>query len=364
MQSGFPDDVCIGIVSYNGRRKNYLARCIAANLAAGCPPERIFVADVASDDDTLDYLKANHPDVHVLALEHNRGPNPARNALLKNANAPLLLLLDVDIQIDPDTTPRMREVMMKDRRIAAVTPTIVFEDDRNQVLSARSWAHYLGEASSQYRNVPIDRIEGDCVDVGNIPGAAPLLRVDIARQIGLFDEAMFYGKTDGDFAYRLAAHGYRAVEMKSALVMHPRQNRGSSAYLHQLSNRWYFILKNYQWRTIVLCLPILLLHDLVTFVFLASRGLPLMQFRALAMLWRRRGTLMQKRRALQAARVVPDHQILRGDHLVTPAKKGPVASLFAFYDSVAQIYWRCARAILRQIPGSRPVSAPPASVTG
>jgi len=364
MHSSFPDDVCIGIVSYNGRIKDYLPKCITANLAAGCPPTRIFVADVASDDDTLDWLKANHPDVHVLPLAENRGPNPARNALLDNASTPLLLLLDVDIQIDPDTVPKMRQIMMQDPRIAAVTPTIVFDDDRQQVLSARTWAHYLGEASSRYRDIGIDAIKGEVMDVGNVPGAAPLLRVEIAKQIGRFDPDMFYGKTDGDFSYRLNAMGYRAVEPRDVLVMHPRQDRGSSAYLHQLSNRWYFMLKNYQWRTFLLTLPMLVLHEATTFLFLLAKGMPLMQLRAFAMLWRRRKALIRNRRAVQSQRVLPDIQILRGNDLLAPADKGLIAKLFKAYNVLASAYWCCARAILSQLPGSRLIDKPrPKAIT-
>lgn len=359
LRQSFPDDVSIGIVSYNGVRSGHLARCIEACLRTGCPMERLTVADVASSDASIDWLAANHPQIHVIAMPDNLGPNPARNALIDQARTPLLLLLDVDTYPAPQAPAMMRKAMGEDTNIAAVVPTIVYEDDPTQVLCAYSWLHFLGEASALHRDVPIDSVEHDQLQVVNVPGASPLIRVDIAKAIGGYDPNMFFGKEDGDFAYRLAISGYRAIHLKHAVATHPRGRRGARFIPHQISNRWYLMLKSYQWRTILATLPASLVHEFVILIFACAKGMPTAHCRALRMLWQRRKALMTLRKQTQHQRVLADVQLLRGDHMVLPpAKLGRALKLDRLYDTCMSTYWSVARGLLRLMPGSHAQARP------
>ena len=55
MTAAFPDDVAVAIVCHNNRAT--LASTLASLDAAGCPPARILVVDVASTDGTVEWLR-------------------------------------------------------------------------------------------------------------------------------------------------------------------------------------------------------------------------------------------------------------------------------------------------------------------
>ena len=59
------------------------------------------------------------------------------------------------------------------------------------------------------------------------------------------------GKDDGDFTHRMRIGGYRILELPEALVLHGSRPRSDWLFYYQIRNRWHFMLKNYQWRTLI-----------------------------------------------------------------------------------------------------------------
>ena len=66
--------------------------------------------------------------------------------------------------------------------------------------------------------------------------------------------------------------GYKIWELPQALVLHNSRPRGAWLFYYQIRNRWHFILKNYQVRTIVCLIPPLLLHEPLQFLVLVAKG--------------------------------------------------------------------------------------------
>ena len=69
------------IPNWNGMR--YLPTCLAALAAQDYAPLEIIVVDNASDDGSVEYLRAEHPDVRLLELPQNRGFTGACNEGLR-----------------------------------------------------------------------------------------------------------------------------------------------------------------------------------------------------------------------------------------------------------------------------------------
>ena len=66
--------------------------------------------------------------------------------------------------------------------------------------------------------------------------------------------------------------GYRILELPDALVLHHSRPRGTWLFYYQIRNRWHFMLKNYQWRTLLLILPCLAVHEPLQLVVLHAQG--------------------------------------------------------------------------------------------
>jgi GT2 family glycosyltransferase len=342
--SSFPEDVDVAIVSHNGRET--LPRVIDCVRRAGCPDSRVLLVDIGSIDDTVVWLRAEHPAIRVHRLDGNVGPNPARNAALREAARPYLLLLDADAYLEPDAPVRLREAIDPPARIAVVTPIVVHAQAPSTIQYAGVDLHYMCEAVNPWLDRPVAERGLERRDIGSAPGVALLIDVHTARAIGLFDERYFMGKDDGDFCYRLRLAGYRLVEEPRARVAHNSRPRSTWMFPFQIRNRWYFMLKNYGARTLVVLLPAALIHEALQFGLLAFKGHLGAWAKALRDLISWMPQIGGARRSVQTTRRVRDRDLLVSAPLVVRQDLmggGAGAAAKRAYDAWLAAYWRLAR---------------------
>jgi GT2 family glycosyltransferase len=350
----FPDDVAVGIVSHNGLTK--LPRSLEALARCGCPAERITIADVASDDGTGEWLRRTWPGVEIVRLPENRGPNPARNVLLEHGGAPFLLLMDDDVESRPDTVGALYRTIRDDPSIAVACPIVVYGDRPDIVNYACGPLHYLVEAIDPYQGRSLSELPPGRREAIIMTGCALLIRRRALHKALMFDERFFFGRDDGDFAYRLAVAGRRSVVVGDAVVLHHTRARGSKMFRHQLANSWHMMLKNYQLSTMLVIAPMMALHILVELLAVAKQG----QIRAFGAAIRdlaaRLPALAEDRAAIAAIRCRFDIELLSGEPFIVPWQlvAGRVVRRLVFaYQRVLRAYWALAQIILRAC-GQRP----------
>ncbi len=349
----FPTDVSIAIVAHNALRT--IEPCIRGVIDSGCPADRITIYDVASTDGTDHWLREHHPQLRVVRMDENRGPNPARNRAVTEASTPYVLVLDADVELLQGTVLTLYKTICEDDSIGITTPVVMYADRPGMVQYRRTYVHYLAEASADVHPIHLNELKGETSEVGLASGCAPLIRVEAARRVGLFEERYFFGKTDGEFAYRMTIGGYRILEPASAQVLHHHTKRGSMYFKHQVANRWHFMLKDYQWRTLITIFPVLAIHEPALFLLLLAKGKAGEYFSAIRMLVRMLPGLQKDRRSIRHFRHKHDWEVLRGDKLVIPADvtRGPLAGIARLYCGLLNMYWSFSRDVLRAI--SRPI---------
>ena len=254
----FPADVDVAVVSHNGRAT--LPRLLECLMASGAPRERITIYDIASTDDSVAWLAAEWPGITVDRLDVNNGPDPGRNRALRQCRAPYLLLLDADAYVRPDMTARLRAALVPAAGVACTVPVVVHTHAPDTIEYAGGAMHFICEAVNPYLDRPLVERGTDARDIGAAPGVAYLIDVAVSRAIGDFDDRYFIGKEDGDFSHRIVMAGYDIREVPDALVYHRSRPRGTWLFYYQIRNRWHFILKNYEWRTIIAIIPPLLVQ--------------------------------------------------------------------------------------------------------
>jgi GT2 family glycosyltransferase len=343
----FPDDVDIGVVSHNGRQT--LPRLFECLAAAGAPEERIRVYDVGSTDGTKAWLAEAHPNVILQRLEENVGPDPGRNWALRDATRPYLLLLDADALLHADAPARLREALDPAARVGTVTPVTLNSTPDHLSQYAGGGLHFICEAINPYFGRPLVDRGTEPLDIGAAPAVALLIDVKIAHHIGLWDDRYFIGKEDGDFSFRLRMAGYRLVEDPTALVEHATRPRSTWLFRHQIRNRWHFLLKNYELRTLIVIAPALAVHEVVQFGMLTARGHLGVWWQALKELISWMPTLGAERRAIQRIRTVHDRDLLEYGPLLVRADivgDGIGQALKRAYDGWLGAYWAVARHLL------------------
>lgn len=262
-----PEMLVVGIVNYNG--KDRLSETILAIKALDHPNIQIVVADNLSTDGSREWLEKTFPDVVCLRLDVNCGPAGARNAILQAFKARYLLLLDNDITVNRDSLPHLLKVMDAHPEVAICHPEICDPHDDYAYHYNGGWLHYLGAYISREKPTG-DRPPYEVFDI--VSGAALLVRREAAMDIGGFDEDYFFNWEDGDFAQRLTLAGYLCVNVPSATVLHRCKARGTSKAYYMVRNRWFLILKLYDWKTLALISPALIVFEVAQALLLLVKG--------------------------------------------------------------------------------------------
>lgn len=341
------------VCNYNGER--YLGDLLRSVAAQTVAPAEILVVDNRSTDGSVALLRRDWPAVRVIEMERNEGPCPARNRGMEEARHELVLALDCDLILEPDCLEKCLRVLEADPGLAAVEPRAVDEADRALVQYDGAWFHYVGLLCLRNFYVPAQQADGrGVVPVDAFVSLALLARRERLLQAGGYDQAFFILFEDSDLSYRLRSAGERIACVEDALVVHRGGTAGTSfrqglyparrVFLHS-RNRWLFLAKSYQKRTLLRGLPGLLLYELVAIAFACAKLAPHAYVHGkLSFLWHLPAAL-GARRLTSRRRRVADCELIRGGPLTLwpPLTAGPVASTFGrALDALLRGWWRLA----------------------
>jgi GT2 family glycosyltransferase len=269
-RTDFPGDVEVVIVAHNNLAT--LKDTLQSVADAGCAASRMTVVDIASSDGTGDYMRAEWPAARVIRLARNDGPSPGRNVGIKTASSRFVLLMDADVLIARDAVQLLHAAMCADATVK-VGSTVVVHLDRPELIQYAGCAlHFICEAVNPWVDRTVTERGTEARAIGVAPACALLLDREAAIAVGLFDERYFMGKDDGDFTHRIRIAGHSILELPSALALHRTRPRSTWLFYYQIRNRWHFILKNYELRTIAALVPALIIHEPLQLLLLAVKG--------------------------------------------------------------------------------------------
>jgi GT2 family glycosyltransferase len=253
------------------------------------------------------------------------------------------MLLDADVRVQPQTVQRLHEAMIASPAIKVGSPIVVHEDRPDVIQYAGGSLHYICEAINPWLDRPLADRGTKAQDISAAPTCGLLLDRQAAIEVGLFDERYFIGKEDGDFTHRICLAGYRILELPEALVLHRSRPRGTWLFYYQIRNRWHFMLKNYQWRTLIAILPCLMIHEPLQLLVLHLQGHSRVYWKSVAGLLGMLPALPRDRRLMRRIRKVPDSRLLKSDALIV---RGDLSrnALVRFgkggYERFLRGYWR------------------------
>ncbi len=294
--------VTIGILNYNGGR--LVEECVRSVLSQDYGPATVVVVDNGSTDDSAERLSRSFPEVELVSFPDNLGPPAVRNWIIRNASTPVVFCLDNDVVLAPDCVTRLIRSMTTEKKVAVCGPRVMDYDRRDRIQLGITYIHYT--AAVVVRRLPVP----GPVEAGSVGGGAILIDRSIALRTGLYDEDYFFGLEDNDFCTQLRLAGYRCLHVPDARIYHQAKNRGLWAAAYQIRNRWFFLLKFYRLRTLLVCSPALLIYELSTLLFLAFRRRLKDYVLALNDLNRHLAAVLRKRKRIQAHRVLSDRQLV------------------------------------------------------
>ena len=217
--------VAIVILNWNG--KHFLQQFLPSVLSTNYHAFTVYVADNGSTDDSVNFLKEHFQEVKIIVMEKNSGFTGGYNESLKSVDEELVVLLNSDIEVDPNWIQPAVELFMKDEKIAAVQPKILDYQSRDQFEyagAAGGWIDRYGYPFSRGRI--FDSIEKDHhqYDQENeifwASGAAMIIRKKLFFDVGGFDPFFFAHQEEIDLCWRLQLAGYKIMSCPSSVVYH------------------------------------------------------------------------------------------------------------------------------------------------
>ncbi len=202
-------NICIVIVNYN--TGILLTRCLDSIRKEKDDNCRIIVVDNGSVDGSLDLLRADFPEIELIANTENLGFAAANNQAIKQCTEELLFFLNPDTELENGCLKAIRKFMDAHPKVGLAGPVII---NRNGSSHPAVEYRYPG---SRYGGGRFDDLPGK---IAWILGAAMVARSSVIAAVGGFDTRFFLYSEDIDLCLAVRKEGWQLAQIPEAKVMH------------------------------------------------------------------------------------------------------------------------------------------------
>ncbi|NEV94202.1 glycosyltransferase family 2 protein [Psychroflexus sp. YR1-1] len=212
------------ILNWNGKKllETYLPSVLAHSVNA-----KVYVADNASTDDSLDFIAETFPEVVILKNESNLGYAGGYNEALKYVEEDIYVLLNNDVEVTHAWLEGLLSLFETSDRIAAVQPKIKSIQHPEKFDYAGAAGGFIDALGYPFcRGRIFDHLENDRgqydtdMEIFWASGACFAVRKDCFREAKGFDESYFAHQEEIDLCWRLKNSGYSIWCSSKSEVFH------------------------------------------------------------------------------------------------------------------------------------------------
>ena len=210
-----------------------------------------WIVDNKSPDDSIAILEkglSDLPNVHLIAAERNGGFGYGNNRVINRIlsgeiEAEYLYFLNPDAIPEPGSINMMLSFLDEHRDVGVVGSGLINEDG-SHTDSMYRFPSLLSEIESALALGPVSRLlRGSRQSLGLLPGPQPvdwvagtsfMVRTDVIRRVGGFDEDFFLYWEEVELCHRITKAGFAIYGLPGAKVRHVG---GVSTGMHRSSSR-------------------------------------------------------------------------------------------------------------------------------
>jgi GT2 family glycosyltransferase len=265
--------VAVVILNWNGVQ--HLREFLPSVLASAYPNLQIIVADNASTDESIAWLRQHHPAVTLLESEKNFGYAGGYNYFLKQVEADYYVLLNSDVEVTPQWIQPVIDLMEQNPTIGACQPKILSYTNKEKFEYAGASGGWIDSLAYPFsRGRVFDYIEEDMGQYNDpaptfwASGAAFFVRAKIFHAMGGFDASFFAHQEEIEFCWRLHQKGYEVYVCPTSVVYHlgggtlPAGSR-QKVYLN-FRNNLIMAVRNWTMASVLWKLPLRFMLDAIS----------------------------------------------------------------------------------------------------
>ena len=237
-------ELSVVIVSYN--TADLIEACLLSVRASDGVSLETFMVDNASSDGGAALVRGKFPWVRLVENRENRGFGAANNQVLAECAGRYIVLLNPDTEATPGAFRRMAAWMDANPGVGLAGPTVNHPDGSRQDTVSRT---YPGQKRTA------GELSGLPGEIACVMGACQIVRTELMRKLGGFDEDFFLYGEDQDLCLRIRKKGYGIGHASDAVILHHggKSQRGSlpaDVWRKKVAAEYLFYRKHYRPETV------------------------------------------------------------------------------------------------------------------
>jgi GT2 family glycosyltransferase len=246
-------EVAVVILNWNGRSllEKYLPGVVEHSNASA----EVILADNASTDDSVEYVRRNFPTVRIIQNEDNGGYSRGYNQALAQVDADFFVLLNSDIQVGAQWIEPVIEHMKRHRQLAACQPKIKDLRHPERFEYAGAAGGFIDKYGYPFcRGRLFTTLEKDTgqydesCEIFWASGACLFVRSDAFKEVNGLDERLFSHMEEIDMCWRLKNRGYKIGYCADSEVLHLGGGTLEAGHprktYYNFRNNLYMVFKN------------------------------------------------------------------------------------------------------------------------
>ncbi len=187
----------------------------------------IYVADNASTDGSVAFIRTNHPHITILQNSENGGYAKGYNEALALLKEDVFCLLNSDVEVTPGWLDPVLKKFRETPDIGIIQPKVLDLLQKDHFEYAGAAGGYLDQLGYPFcrgrifQTLEEDRGQyDDDRDIFWATGACMFVRSKVFRELDGFDTDYFAHQEEVDFCWRAQNHGHRVHYVAAATVYH------------------------------------------------------------------------------------------------------------------------------------------------
>lgn len=213
------------ILNWNGR--NLLEEYLPDAVAHTGGEAELIVADNGSDDDSVEWMRRNYPDLRIIELDRNYGFAEGYNRAIAAVEHPYVTLLNSDVRVPEGWWQPILSFMEENPDVGAVQPKIMSLREPDKFEYAGAAGGYLDSLGYPWcRGRLFDVTETDCgqydsvADICWASGACLTMPRELYVKLGGLDADFFAHMEEIDLCCRVHIAGKRVCAIPDSKVYH------------------------------------------------------------------------------------------------------------------------------------------------
>jgi GT2 family glycosyltransferase len=217
--------IAIVILNWNGQK--LLEQFLTSVVDFSSKEATIYIADNASTDSSINYVKSSFPSIKIVENNINGGYAKGYNDALKSIDADIYCLLNSDVEVTQNWLMPIIDIFKSEKNTAIIQPKLLDFKNKTKFEYAGAAGGFVDLFGYPFcRGRVFNHLEtdkGQFNDVKEIfwaSGACLFIRAKVYHQLEGFDEDYFAHQEEIDLCWRAQNIGYKIKYVGSSLVYH------------------------------------------------------------------------------------------------------------------------------------------------